>query len=55
MLDAEERGWRIEKGAKHFRAFCPCVDKHMTTISATPSASSLDKVRKQLNQCNGSV
>jgi hypothetical protein len=38
LLQAEEKGWRVEGGGnKHFKMKCPCSDKHMQSVSTTPS------------------
>lgn len=37
LRSLERSGWRVEKGAKHFKAYCDCVDKHWKTVKLTPS------------------
>jgi hypothetical protein len=37
LVGVEERGWRVTKGRKYFRCFCPCGD-HMETVHLTPSS-----------------
>jgi len=34
--EAERRGWRIERGKRYYKMWCPC-GKHMKTVKLTPS------------------
>jgi hypothetical protein len=36
LRSLESAGWRIEKGRKYFKGYCPCGD-HKKTIHVTPS------------------
>lgn len=33
---ASEKGWRVEKGKKYYKMWCPC-GKHWKTVKLTPS------------------
>jgi hypothetical protein len=33
----EDNGWRVERGKGYFRLLCPCPEKHMRSVSLTPS------------------
>lgn len=37
LRSAERQGWRVEKGKGYFKMWCPCADKHWTTVHLTPS------------------
>ncbi|MFW6087154.1 MAG: hypothetical protein ACODAG_08120 [Myxococcota bacterium] len=37
LRDAEERGWRITKKGKYYKALCPCPAKCMETVHLSPS------------------
>jgi hypothetical protein len=37
LKEAERKGWRVVKGSKYFKMYCPCSDQHWTTIHLTPS------------------
>ncbi len=34
--EAEEKGWRVERGKKYYKMWCPC-GKHWKTMKLTPS------------------
>lgn len=34
---AESQDWRVAKGKKYFKMYCPCAEMHMKTVSLTPS------------------
>ena len=34
--EAERKGWRVERGKKYYKMWCPC-GKHMKTVKLTPS------------------
>ncbi len=36
LRSLESAGWRVEKGRKYFKGYCPCGD-HKKTIHVTPS------------------
>jgi hypothetical protein len=36
LRQAERRGWRVEKGKKYFKLWCPCGD-HRKAVHLTPS------------------
>jgi hypothetical protein len=36
---AEDRRWRVEKGKKYFKMWCPCPEKHWKTVKLTPSGA----------------
>lgn len=40
---AEEHGWRVEKGSKYFKLYCPCADMHKKTVKLTPSGGDYHK------------
>jgi len=37
LRTAERQGWRVEKGKKYFKMWCPCRGKHWKTVKLTPS------------------
>lgn len=37
LRSLERSGWRVNKGAKYFKAYCGCDDKHLKTVKLTPS------------------
>jgi hypothetical protein len=37
LKEAENRGWRVEKGKKYYKMWCPCQGKHWKTVHLTPS------------------
>lgn len=37
LRSCERQGWRVEKGKKYFKIWCPCADKHWSTVKLTPS------------------
>lgn len=48
---AEARGWRIMKGRKYYKAYCPCDDEHIKTIHLSPSGTMyLVNLRKWFNR-----
>lgn len=34
--EAERRGWRVDRGKRYYKMWCPC-GKHMKTVKLTPS------------------
>ena len=36
LKEAEAKGWRVIKGRKYFKMYCPCTDKHLTWVHLTP-------------------
>jgi hypothetical protein len=34
--EARGKGWRVERGKKYYKMWCPC-GKHMKTVKLTPS------------------
>lgn len=36
LRSMEVQGWRVEKGSKYFKTFCPC-GLHKKTVHLTPS------------------
>lgn len=39
LRSLESQGWRVEKGRKYFKAYCPC-GLHKRTVHLTPSTAS---------------
>jgi len=37
IQEIEARNWRVMKGRKYYKAYCPCEDEHIKTIHLTPS------------------
>lgn len=37
LTDAEDRDWRVMKGSKYYKCYCPCDEEHMKTVHLTPS------------------
>lgn len=33
----ESDGWRVVKGRKYFKIYCPCPDEHLKTVHISPS------------------
>lgn len=36
LAEAEKKGWRVEKGKKYWKMWCPCGE-HWKTVKLTPS------------------
>jgi len=54
LREAEDRGWRVDKGAGYFKCKCPADDKCFVSIPLTPSGSrTLINRRKVLERCVG--
>jgi hypothetical protein len=34
---SEDQGWRVEKGSKYYKMYCPCSTKHLKSVHLTPS------------------
>lgn len=37
LSEAERKGWRVDKGKKYFKMWCPCAAKHLKTVKISPS------------------
>lgn len=37
LRQAEEKGWRVEKGKGYYKMKCPCPLKHLKSCRLTPS------------------
>ncbi|MCO5971728.1 hypothetical protein [Actinoallomurus soli] len=37
LKEAEKKGWRVEKGRRYYKMYCPCETKHLKTVKLTPS------------------
>jgi hypothetical protein len=37
LRSAEAQSWRVTKGKKYFKMWCPCPERHMKTVKLTPS------------------
>ena len=37
LREAEAKGWRVEKGGKYFKMYCPCAKRHKQIVHLTPS------------------
>lgn len=37
LRDGERQGWRITKGKKYYKMYCPCEAKHLKTVKNSPS------------------
>lgn len=47
----EQQGWRVIKGRKYFKTYCPCEGKHKKTVHMTPSDPNYElNVRKWLQK-----
>jgi len=31
LRDGQRQGWKVERGGKYFKMYCPCPDKHKAT------------------------
>lgn len=54
VLELHERGWRIVKESKHYRAYCPCEGSPADfSVSGTPRVDGYeaDKCRRNSNKC----
>lgn len=36
LREAEDKGWRVSRGKRYYRLYCPCGE-HMKTMHLTPS------------------
>lgn len=52
LREAEERGWRVEKGRKYYKMFCPPrCGQHKKTVKLTPSNPNYEReCRNQLGR-----
>lgn len=49
---AEQRGWRVLKGSKYYKAYCPCPAKCKETIHLTPSSPNYARnKRNKMSKC----
>lgn len=48
--EAERRGWRVTKGKRYWKMYCPCRQKHKKTMALTPSDPNY--VKNLLGQLN---
>lgn len=49
LHEAERQGWRVEKGKKYYKMYCPCERKHLKTVHLSPSSPTyLVNLRGQL-------
>jgi hypothetical protein len=49
--EAKRYGWRVEKGKKYYKLYCPCPGKHRKTMHLTPSTSQYElNLRKWLER-----
>lgn len=54
LCDAEVRGWRVERGKKYFKAYCPCPLKCRETVHLTPSDPRYARnKRNKMSKCPG--
>jgi len=37
LKEAEIKAWRVVKGSRYFKMYCPCAEQHWTTVHLTPS------------------
>lgn len=37
LKEAERQGWRVERGRKYFKMYCPCEKKCKKTVHLTPT------------------
>jgi len=35
--EAERKNWRVERGKRYWKMYCPCPEKHKKSMSLTPS------------------
>lgn len=38
LQEAEGKRWRVDKGKKYFKMYCPCADRHKKTVHLSPSS-----------------
>ena len=51
LREAEAQGWRVQKGKKYFKMYCPCADEHLKTVKLTPSSPGYERnLRGQLKR-----
>lgn len=52
LQEAEERGWRVVKGRKYYKAYCPCQEKCKETVHLTPSNHHYERnKRNKMSKC----
>jgi hypothetical protein len=37
LKEAEDRGWRVERGKRYYKIYCPCPEMHKKSVHLTPS------------------
>ena len=48
LQEAEAQGWRVEKGKKYYKIYCPCPDLHKATVHLTPNVNYWKRRRAEL-------
>ena len=49
LLELDDAGWRITKGSRYYKVFCPCREHPPVNIHLTPSNRYyLNNIRKHL-------
>lgn len=52
LRDAENQGWKVVKGRKYYKAYCPCPERCKETIHLTPSNSNYGRnKRNRMSKC----
>jgi len=49
LKEAEAQDWRVVKGGdQQFKLYCPCPDRHIATVRATPSGSRYERNKRRV-------
>lgn len=50
LKEAEDKGWRVGRGNKYYKMYCPCADQHTKTVKITPRSGYLRNLLGQLRR-----
>ncbi len=50
LQSLERQRWRVVKGQKYYKAYCPCPVQHLKTIHLTPRSGYLRNLVGQLRR-----
>lgn len=51
IQDAEDRGWRVTRERKYYKALCPCPDKCKEQVHLTPQGDYAKNKRNKMSKC----
>jgi hypothetical protein len=43
LREAEDKGWRVVRGSRYYKMYCPCAEKHKKTVHISPSGGSYER------------